>query len=154
MFGLPIIIAALTLMGASPTLPVDCNPDTTSLHSAAGLTWFTGGTPTATHLDLNPEVCAGLLYLSLTPTERVQVRALNPGYNFGQAEGLALVVVLHESRHGSGDLNEASAECHAMQQFDNFAARYAPPDELSNVRIWGHVYDGGLPASYHEESCN
>lgn len=152
MFGLPIVAAALALMGA-PSLPSSCDPGTVAAYNAAALTYFTPGTTTPLRVEYGGQVCGGLLYLSASPAERLALHRLNPGWNLTRAAGVALVAVLHESRHATGDRNEASAECHAMRELDAFAARYAPADERAAIVAAGRSYDAGMPAAYHEAGC-
>lgn len=64
-------------------------------------------TSTATRVDFNPEVCGGLIYLSSSPVERVALRRLNPYVDLDRWAGVALVVVLHEAHHATGDRDEA-----------------------------------------------
>lgn len=153
MFGLPVVLAALALNGASASLPVRCNPDTTAARHAEGLTYFVPGTATPTGIEFSGTVCAGLLWLAASPTERVAIGRLNSGYNFDHAAGVALIVVLHETRHGAGDRDEAHTECVAVGEVDAFAQRVAPVGELLRMLAYAHDYDRALPASFHGASC-
>jgi hypothetical protein len=56
MFGLPIVLAALSLMGA-PSVPVSCNP-AVSASAEGGQTWFSSHNAVL-RIDLSPVVCAG-----------------------------------------------------------------------------------------------
>ena len=150
MIGLPIVLAALAFAGA-PSLPVACNPDTTGSVSASGLTWFSGASPT--HIDFGPRVCAGLIYLSATPAERLELEHLNPSVDFDWDAGVALTVVLHESHHVTGDRDEATTECFAMKSLDVFAPRYAPAGDLPTIISDARAYDATMPASYHGAAC-
>lgn len=152
MFGLPIVLAALALMGAPASLSVGCNPAVAE-RGASASTYFIPYTTTPVRIEFGGMVCGGLVWLAASPAERVKIRALNPSVDFDRWAGVALVVVLHEARHGAGDRGEASAECHAMQQLGSFAAAWAPAGDLAVIVAQGRVYDAGLPASYHEASC-
>lgn len=153
MFGLPIVLAAFALMGA-PVLPTTCNPESMLAHQKAeGLTWFLPYTSTATRVEFGLATCAGLVYLAASPAERARLRELNPGYSFDRSAGLAFVVVLHEAHHAAGDRDEARTECFALKSVDEFAARYAPADELAAMLAFARAYDAQLPAAYHGASC-
>lgn len=153
MFGLPVALAALALMGAPASLPVSCNPESTAARGAAALTWFVPGTLTPLRVEFGVQVCGGLVWLAASPAERVKIRALNPAYDFERAAGVALVVVLHEAHHASGDRDEARTECFALRQLDAFAAVWAPADERTVIVAQGRAYDATLPAAYHGASC-
>jgi hypothetical protein len=151
MFGLPIILAAFALNGAPSSLPVQCNP-ATEAKGAAAQTFFVPGTTTALRSDFGATVCVGLLWLAASAPERMAILALNPSWTlarFEHAAGVALIVVLHESRHGGGDRSESHAECVALRELDAFAAQWAPADDLPVIVAFGKAYDAGLPADYH-----
>lgn len=153
MFGLPIIIAALTLMGAPSSTPAYCNPQTTSERQAYGLTWhYADGT--VTHMDFAPIVCGGLLYLSASPAERTKLRALNPGVDFTRLEGVSLLVVLHESYHAAGHFDETETECAAMKALPSFVAQQVGAEDQSQAIAWATSSDAGLPSTYHTRPCN
>jgi hypothetical protein len=151
MFGLPIILAAFALNGAPSSLPVLCNP-AADARGAAASTFFTPGTTTAVRMEFGTMVCGGLLWLAASPVERTAILRLNPDWTltrFEHAAGVALIVVLHESRHGGGDRSESHAECMALRELDAFAAQWAPADELPVIVAFGKAYDAGLSADYH-----
>lgn len=151
MFGLPIVLAAFALNGAPSSLPASCNPAVDG-RGAAASTFFTPGTTTAVRVEFGTQVCAGLVWLAASPVERAAILHVNPGWTvtrFDHAAGVALIVVLHESRHGGGDRDEAHTECVALRELDVFAARWAPADELAVIVAYARAYDASLPSDYH-----
>lgn len=153
MFGLPIIAAALALAGAPKGLPVDCDEQLAARMNSAGMTWFGPGTTTPLRVDLGGEVCAGLVWLSASDRERRLLVALNPTVPFIRYSGVALVVVLHEAQHGTGDRNEAHAEACAMKRLTDFAGRFAPADEVLAILQAATAYDASMPATYKGATC-
>jgi hypothetical protein len=155
MFGLPIILAALALNGAPTSIPVTCNP-AADARGAAASTFFTPGTTTPLRTEFGTQVCAGLVWLAASPAERVKILALNPAWTltrFDRAAGVALIVVLHETRHDAGDRNEAHTEACAMTHLDAFAAQWAPASDLAIIVGFARTYDAELPADYHGAVC-
>lgn len=149
MFGMPIVVAALALMGAPANTPVDCAP--VGLNYA--LSWHAQGTRIVTRTDYSPTVCAGLLYLSASAQERAKLRTLNPTVDFPRDEGVALLTVLHESHHATGDFDETTTECAAMQALPAFITRWVTEDERETVMTWARVTNALLPAEYHRHAC-
>lgn len=152
MFGAVIVAAALAFMGAPASTPVACNPDTTGAIAAQGAT-YNIGTP-AVRIDLGPVVCAGLLYLAASPTERVALRAANPLIYFPHDIGIAVIVLLHEAHHVTGDRDETSTECAAMAALPAFVAAHIEPDLQASVINEATFADGTLPDMYHTHPCS
>lgn len=150
MFGLAIVTASLSLMGA-PNLPATCNPPSVAQYHAYGLTWWRAGTPT--RIEYGGQVCAGLLYLAASPAERVKLRALNRSEGFDADAGIAVGVILHESAHASGIHDETGAECAAMTHLDAFVAANIDADMRAIVLQWARAWDASLPPAYHAAPC-
>lgn len=156
MFGLAVVTSALALWGAPTSLPVSCNPDSTAAQHAYGLTWFAPGTTSPLRIEFSQQVCAGLVWLAASPAERAEILTLNPSWSldtFERVSGLALLVVLHETHHASGDRNEAHTEACAMKALPSFAAQVAPADELPAIVGYAQAYDTAEPAQYHGAMC-
>lgn len=149
MIGLPIILSALALMGAPHSTPAYCNPDIATY--ALGITWFANGS--VVRMEYAPVVCAGLLYLSASPGERASLRSLNPGENFPHDEGTALLAVLHESHHASGDYDETHTECVAMHFLSSFIDKWIPLTDRVEALQTAINIDAHLPAIYHKNAC-
>lgn len=150
MFGLPIIVAALTIMGASPNVPVSVAP---MPFGTEGLTYFHNGN--VLDIQFSRRVNVGLLYASATPDERNKLRAYNPDEDFVTDTGVALLVALHESAHASGEHSEAIAECRAVKYLPSFAASVLGTDKpLESGAVSAAMrLDSILPPAYHGGSC-
>lgn len=153
MYGLSIVVAALSFMGAPASLPVDCNPQTTAEHGAFGLTWHYLDTDVVTHTDYNPTVCAGLTYMAASVSERIKIRKLNADVDFERDEGIALLTVLHESYHAAGHHDETETECAAMKALPTFVQRYVPVSEQADATGWANGLDKALGPTYHTHPC-
>lgn len=147
MFGLPIVVAALALMGAPAGTTVSCNPS--MQFGTEGLTYFHGGN--VLRVDFSKRVCVGLIYASATPAERRALRRLNPGEDFVGDTGTALLVVLHESVHASGQHSEACAEGKAVANLPAFAASVLGTDKPLEAGAVAAAMrtDALLPPAYH-----
>lgn len=155
MFGTPIILAALSLVGA-PQTPTRCNPAMPA--NMQGSTYWDNGNATASLVELDPEVCAGLLLLSASDTERRAIVALNgPTLNVGLDEGVAAETVLVEAIHTTHAYNgtdETDDACRAMSLLPSLLGRYLSGDALASALRWATMYYTAQPSSvYHTHPC-
>lgn len=153
------IASAFTLAGAQP-VPVTCMPIAAQPGAAAtwGIThnfvhpgdrsyWYT------TSMELSPPVCGGLLLLTVDAPTRAAIVRLNPSVDAIEWEARAALVLMHESQHAAGVLDETTAECGAVRELPAFLASYLGGVELQRVQAAAMLFDVSLGGAYHARAC-
>lgn len=153
MFGLPVLLAALSLVGA-PGLPARCNPDLPPSREAQ--THYPNTSSPADLIEFGQDVCGGLLLLAASPAERVKIGVLNPGVDLLSKEANAAIVVLVETAHAAHayQADETNDLCRAEALLPAFIARYVAPADLATAQKWVTYYDSALnPEIYKTHPC-
>ena len=153
------IVSAFTLAGAHP-VPVTCMPIVAQPGAAAtwGIThnfvhpddrsyWYT------TSMELSPPVCGGLLLLTVDAPTRAAIARANPGVDVIEWESRGALVLMHESQHAAGVLDETTAECGAVRELPAFLAQHLSGAELTRVLNAALVFDASLGGAYHVRAC-
>ena len=140
---LAAITSALAIVGTNT--PVICQPDGFT-NGDLGRTYFMDR-----RIELDRNVCGGLLLLSVEPQMRSRIIRMNPQFDSSKWMGIGALVMLHEAYHAAlNSRDEALVECKAMSQVDQFLAQHLLGADLVLAQSWAHTYDAILPASYHE----
>jgi hypothetical protein len=153
MFGFAVVLAALAFTGA-PSTPIRCNPAL----PVQGRTYWDNGSPTASLVELDQQVCAGVILLAASPRERQQIVALNgPVLNVAADEGIGAETVLIEEIHTTHPYNgsdETDDACRAMSLLPTFLGKYLGGDDLAAALRWANLYYASQPAAiYHTHPC-
>lgn len=166
---LPVILAAAAFAGVPSGLPIVCNPAIeaggfvepgypATIAGLGGITYFRwdsqSGPLTPQLIVLGRMACAGALLAAASPSERAEIRTLNPSFDEPAVIGAGFLVILHESSHAAlRSLDETAVECRAMHLLPAFLARYLTGADYAAALASAHAYDGGLPSAYHARAC-
>ena len=155
---LSALLAVLALAGAPTTTSVLCNP---ALPPTAELgitfpdyiTVAPDGTITPgplTRIQLGPMACGGLLYASVSPSVRLQIRRMNPTIDFDQWLAVGLQVALHEANHVAlNSTNECRVEKVTRTEINGLIEKLGDPGRISAEEADAAASDAGLPTAYH-----
>lgn len=154
---LPALLTVLALAGAPASTKVDCNPDLPATVEL-GLTvsdeaQIVNGQIVLGRLDhiiLGQLACGALLYGSLSPSERLAVRRMNPRVDFNQLVGVGLQVALHEAFHvGINSTDECQVEKATRSQVNGLIEKVGDQGQIQAEEAAATASDASLPARYH-----
>ena len=146
-----VIAAALALAGAPATSQLTCDPA-----FVVGYSGPTGGgltDPTTGRAWVSYDGCRAILAASLTPDEYAAVEQAN-NLSLGWYQGRGLLVILHESRHLAGELNECRTERYAYEHVGELIDRFVPAGERFLARQAAAMLHASVLANpVYREGC-
>jgi hypothetical protein len=159
MFGIAVLLAALSLAGAPSNTPVICNPGLFPGREGGQTIWSAIEIPSMAPLgvqrvELSAGACGGLLLLAASPAERAKIAKLNPGVNVQALMGIGAQVVLHEASHVALlSTDETLVECRAVSLLPSFLGRYLSGEDLAAALSAAAANDAALDPKYHTHPC-